>query len=696
MPQTGLLSLPVEVIIEVNQWMEKRDRMECCYVSRQTRRLFQPLLVTTIHIRNIVQLYLLQDQLLASPWLADNVQQIEINMSPINATQFSVFLHLIPRLQTLILGAPFWSSFFHRQQHIQHNNFDMYTPMVYLTSLYLECAELEAIDDVLPLLRKCGHLKSLACMSLLRTTLPQEMEMVHEACPCLESVYLDHRRAIVDALGEPEMDAVLDMQLVRQPSLTLTSFGLFHNGLWDDAVPWMHYWAAKYPNLKKLTISFHPSWFDHSGYHDLIDIHALEDAIALFLDACLLLTSLTLENVCWADKVFRHLFGQQLDGQVHDRVSAISPATPACQRLRHLHMTSRTGVSDCCMGLMVLTVGYALRALDLTMYLDSVLPNSRIRNHNLLFWRDLHQCRCLTTLNLTVYMPRKDALGLFWLLLSCPHLTTLSVSHCILDWLSNGYRYARTLDSHPLLRLNLDHSTVSNHSLRQLGQICKQWCALDMYLSIVCCGHSEGLVLDFPSHRFRSIRLCHVRLFVQDQLLKILGFVTVRRWQKTNSHPTSMLARDGRPASSAPTLAPDGPGMRTRQQAALERSKAFVIKVKSARISHNLQLSPIIINRGHNLAASSFGQGSVDFQRYEFADDVKWLSSTYVHYYRSCGIGLPTAHDFPLVPSYDEDSALEKFKVLDTHPSEAHENGHLLINVYSLSELKINGKWVIL
>ncbi|ORZ19449.1 hypothetical protein BCR42DRAFT_409792 [Absidia repens] len=203
---------------------------------------------------------------------------------------------------------------------------DSYPAIPTLLELDIDCSYTYGIDDLLVLFAKCSNIKRLTLRRLLLMVMPSDMEQVHAICSDLEFLTLDHKNAA--RLAPPLLFGTEHLRRLGPLTTictTMKHLSIFHNGLWDEFNPWIYYIADKYPRLQSLDVSIVPTWRNNHGQTDSVNVAPIESAVRVLVNSCQLLNSVRFENVWWASTFFRYRFNKynsrKQDAPVLRRVS---------------------------------------------------------------------------------------------------------------------------------------------------------------------------------------------------------------------------------------------------------------------------------------------------------------------------------------------------------------------------------------
>lgn len=687
----NLISLPLEIIVEINRYLTNKDRFECTLVCWHLNSFFHQLLYQSLSFRSRFEFILRSNELVKMSYNYNYIRFLEVNDSGMQNDHFKNFLSKCHNLNKLTIGSHFWGNIL-MEGFDGEAVFQGFPIMESLATLELDCTEGISIEDIYKLLALCPHLKVLLCKRLLKITLPNELEMVHNAfCPELEEIYLDHQFADESLLNSDFFTQ--ELPEIKNQALSLKKFGVFHGGLWDDFNTLLKYMANKYPLMEELSIKFHPSWQEENGsYSDMIDIPEFIASIDQFVKNCRNIKILDVKDVCWVDRILR----QRLQSR---------------EFLKHITIDFVLGVSTNLFNLLVLSSFPHVKSLNIT------LPSVAFFQEN---YRDLRRCNFLTRLRLSFKWSQLLSINL--IIDTSSQLETLELDNVNLDCIHNERNQRPRIIPHHtnLTNLNLTRCNFTNRLWVYIEKKCPNLKQLQIFCCTLC--HGKSIILHFPQHCFRSIIINHLRIlsppvndikYIEEALeyntisykKEVLEFITVRRLH--SNHPNPSIAR-----GPAHYVKSDMCQTRSMEKELIESGGPYIQKTQTLKVDrYNYQHNvPGFLQVRHQLQEEqSRDSYTIGYDRsyipLETIALYHYLSPREIQYFRNNNVDIPNVGDMARLTA-DLDFVPRNVRFRNPHSklaickptatSLAQElKPHLLVDVYRIMELKINGKWII-
>jgi hypothetical protein len=502
-----------------------------------------------------------------------------------------------------------------------------------LRCLEVDCNHAYGVDDLFPLLDKCSGLQEFRCRRLLWLTMPSDMDHVHRLCPLLNTVGLDHKNAVSNLTDILPFTAPLNDDDDNGYTVMMRSFDFFHEGLWDDFVPWLGYMEKKYRGLTTLKLSIESTWTNPLQHNDTVHVGQVLAAVR-GLATLPHLASVSFHQVWWAKDFFRC------------RINHIGPQTPLSQVTLMLLDTTEASLTG-------------QQRWDKTFHLFAVADASHVRSLTVSmqprpFMKPLRLAHHLVRLTLVGSKTMLETMDPRLFLSFCPSLRTLVLVSTYLD-LDDLYQKEDTHPSsvlvslprrHLLEYLTLSRCVFPNRVLAAMARLC-----LDLRTLVLtgCLVQPESPLsvssLDLCFHALRTIRLHHV-YFYNHQYRNPIAFVTLRQ---------------------QPCISTGVPTKRLGEQ---------------QRTAHSFQLSRIHDHRIHRTHQD---------EQPVSVPSVRRLENHEIAFFQAAGVPFPTTAD-GLLP--------KRQKVLCANRPQDNParimGGHLLVDVAAMTELFIDGKWLVL
>ncbi|KAI8089237.1 uncharacterized protein BX664DRAFT_332496 [Halteromyces radiatus] len=264
------------------------------------------------------------------------------------------------------------------------------------------------------------------------------------------------------------------------------------SGTWNDFILWIRYIAQKYPNIESLDISSKQNYFTDRN----ILLEEIQSTIRLLFDSCRNLSSIRLDNVWWIDTfLLCYLDEEQRRSSSIEKVEISS---------------SPYGLSTELFGLLSRSIIPLIKVLDIT------LCTQIINNPVLLSW-GLRSGSMLTDLRISVSRNGSSPLSLLsihWILESCPSLLSITLDSGFLDIVNDALTGLppSTVQSHHLERLAVKNCTFNNEVWSYIEKKCPRlnWLSIDKGL-LYDGSLFPSIQLKFPNHVFKSIIINRVR-----------------------------------------------------------------------------------------------------------------------------------------------------------------------------------------
>ncbi|CAO3649012.1 unnamed protein product [Cunninghamella blakesleeana] len=732
-----LLILPLELFFQINTYLDRNDRLECCTVSSKFYAVFKPVLFYNITLTSLLDFMTVIHQVYTQNISLTFTHQIIINCTlPTQDNRFISLLYYCRNLEYLTIGRSFWIN----QLISGYDDNEVFGgfPMLYcLKHLTVECEGFVSVEDLYTLLSCCPNVKTIILKQLLKITLPKELEKVHNLyCPKLEELYLDHEVAEEDILNNLiDFENETRTTALRDPTKSFKKMRIFHVGLWDDFVILLNYMSFKYPSLEELEINFHPSWQERREYNDLVEVGIFKKAINAFMKKCLDIKVIKFNNVCWADLLFRSQFNSR---SFYSQV--------------YLH--SDIGISSKTYNILMISSATHITKLDLNFSSVTFLKNNI---------KDFQRCIKLKNLKLS-FIEDDQVLDINIILDVCLRLESLAMDNATLDCKPTK-RYTGVL-LFPLhqnfLKLTLTRCNFNNTLWLYLEEKCPNLSALDIRF----CTHCQGvsIIIYFPKHRFTSIIIQHLRILSPSVVTmnemkskemtassilhqkKIIEFITIRRFHST--HPDHFIARGPLTfinpkvrltRSMTKYIDQNGGSLKRLIQTIRVKEYSYTLTEfgYSDDISLNQQVQPLPFSprilKYYIHLIPGFDQTYIPL---ESINSIEFLDSRQIAYFRKDGVDIPNEQDMkqldilysdvrnklyfipptpvlslrnPLTPSPSASSSSSSSSTLPSLSSsllspslfdniiqlEEDRRSHIMIDIYSTMELKINDKWII-
>lgn len=652
MMSTGLVSLPLELLIHLNEYLDSpRDRAALCLVARPLSAVFRDLVFHTVELHSPDQLIQVCGHLARRPSVFPSIRHLSINLEFAGACPYSGFVQYCSGLTRLTLGERFWVSAQPSPSESPWGemtvDLDSYPQMPKLRCLEVDCKHAYGVDDLFPLLAKCPGLQEFRCRRILWLTMPTDMNHVHRLCPLLTTVGLDHKNAVsnlTDFLPAPYTADEND----NGYTLKMRSFDFFHDGLWDDFVPWLGYMAEKYRGLTTLKLSMVPTWTNSLHHNDTVHVGHVLAAVRGFA-ALPHLMSVSFHHVWWAKDFFRC------------RINHIGPQAPLTQVTLLLLDTNETSLTG-------------QERWDKTFHLFAVSDAAHVRSLTVSLqprqlMKPLRLAHRLVRLTLVSSKPMEEAIDPRLFLSFCPSLRTLVIegARLALDPIQHkGADPSSIVVSlpfrHLLEHLALTRCVFSNAVPAAMARLCLALRTLALTDSLLqpespLSTSVSSLHLCFPSHALRSIRLHQVCLYIP-LFRNPIVFVTIRQQLASTSSDE------------------DTGGFLTKRPGEQQRT------------TYSFQLSRI---RDYRVRRHE-DNGEDRFMQDSRVSSVRRLQDYEIDYYRGTGVPFPTT----------EDELLRKRQKRSPANQNQQErlprimSGHLLVDVAAVTELLIDGKWIVL
>ncbi|CAO3591798.1 unnamed protein product [Absidia cylindrospora] len=748
--------LPFEILVIINQHLTNQDRFQLCLVNRSMNDFFKNYLFYSLTFHTTEQVISSCRRLSLEPHLFWKITSLSINVPFSKQCPYSRFLAFCQNLKVLIIGEDFWESmddsFVHGidaddADEDMQVDLDSYPTIPTLLELDIDCSYTYGIDDLLVLFTKCPNIKRLTLRRLLLMAMPSDMEQVHAICSDLEYLTLDHKNAA--RLAPPLLFGTAHLrrlEALTTISTTMKHLTIFHNGLWDEFTPWIYYVADKYPRLESLDISIVPTWRNNHGQTDSVNVARIESAIRVLVNSCQSLDSVRFENVWWASSFFRYRFNKdnsrRQGAKKLRRVSVVAD-----------HVGSKIATTT--FNLISVGVLATVNSLDLSFHTEGMTTPPLCMFQSLREARMLTDLRLSTPVNRTTTTSILWFLE-FCPALRSLVLDSSSVDVHLNDdrWMEKRKRQTVT-PTYQLARFTLTKCIFTNDIFDYLAKTCPD--LIQISLTTCLLHRSPSLRLWFPDHVFRSISLNHVRVACTPTLDSLTStpisaahirnpatwmgenrpveFITILRHHTTGTAPTYRLGPCYVPNQNI--FATRSMKRRLCESGGPYQQKMQTFKVTSMTFKNQQQRSmDDNARRMMKVDDHTTVMGVLSFLPLEFIDTTKCMMARELEYYGALGcFSLPRD---PAEPSSSSSSCSfdskqttatttksnKRQKLQEStltnqqhgqtqhlqnsgrispsatqqqqHSSDVTIGSHLLVNVYGITELQVNGKWLVL
>ncbi|KAL0095200.1 hypothetical protein J3Q64DRAFT_1713901, partial [Phycomyces blakesleeanus] len=247
-------ALPVEILTWVDQYLTFHQRYTCLFVCRSWYTTFRALLVSTVvlwHTDQLVSfLRVLSDSGHEKEEIGFYVSHLTIHDDVrIRHHQFQQLMALCPRIGSVYMGSRLRQTLF-RHGHLNDASLQALLTSKRVGRLALGLPQFKALCGAPHAAAFTGALRHLM-LDCGRTSL-EDLELIHSACPLLESLKL----AMADLSCRPDLEAAQEaiVETARPCGLRRLSIQRDVYGRWKNPDRWLSYFAAAYPRLQLLEI----------------------------------------------------------------------------------------------------------------------------------------------------------------------------------------------------------------------------------------------------------------------------------------------------------------------------------------------------------------------------------------------------------------------------------------------------------